>query len=274
MKGGLQTISGTLRGHGVALLDRYDVENLHQLRVGLRRMRSFLKSRSGRRAGRLRHELGTLADTTNAARDWDTLVERARRELGPRQLKLFEDALCRYQAESRQPVLRMLRDPQWSEALACWDTYLEQHPRRHSGSGKRGKSAEQLRARVDRAWQRADQVGAPRNWHKLRIAIKDLRYRLEEGPRKARTGNQSGLLKQCKQVQGYLGDWHDTFVHLQLVHKMAQDCDPGEQSRELKILQKWCRTMENRGRYCLDATRAALRSETNAILPDTVTPDR
>jgi len=276
VKAGLKHLSGTLRERGRALLDRYDADDLHQLRVGLRRMRSFLKSRSGSRAGQLRHELGALADSTNGARDWDTLVERAHRELGPRQVRLFEDNLRRRQAESHRPALNMLQSPQWPAALANWDNYLREHPPQHRGAGRKGKSIARLRARVERAWDRVEQAGQPRNWHKLRIAIKDLRYRLEAKRKDGEIGNRTAMLTQCKRLQAELGDWHDTVVHLQLLRALAQNYDPDTQSRELKILRNWCRTMERQGQSHLDATRSCLESAADTVLSDTaaVAPER
>ena len=256
----LERLSGDLRRRGRALLDRYDAENLHQLRVGLRRMRSFLKRRKGSRAIELRHELGKVADTTNAARDWDTLVERAHDELGPRQVRLFETELCRRQADAHQPVLQMLRSPEWSEALDRWDQYLKKCDRRDHGAGGGGKSIAQARTRVDLCWQRASRVGAPRNWHKLRIAIKELRYRLEAHPGKANSRRRE-LLEQCKQLQSYLGAWHDTVVHLLLVGELAHTYDAGPENRELKVLRIWCRKLEDQGQRCLEATRCCLESD-------------
>jgi len=268
VKARLESISGNLRRRSRALLTRYDAEDLHQLRIGLRRMRSFLKPRKGSGASYLRHELGKLADTTNAARDWDTLVERAHVELGPRQVRLFEHDLRRRQADARQPVLQMLQNPQWTEALDNWDQYLRKHPPRHHGTGRDSKSIAHARTRVGLAWQRANQVGEPRNWHKLRIAVKDLRYRLEEEPGKLNIAKRSQTLRQCKELQTSLGDWHDTVVHLRLVRKLAHDYDPDSESRRLKVLRNWCRKLENQGRACLDATRAGLESEAGIILPD------
>ena len=56
------------------LLRDYDAEKLHKLRIALRRARGILRNRTEPEARLLRDELGLLADTTNAARDWDTLV--------------------------------------------------------------------------------------------------------------------------------------------------------------------------------------------------------
>jgi len=80
----LENLSGSLQKKRLSLLETYDAEDLHQLRVGLRRMRSHLKSRSGSKARSLRHQLGTLADAYDpetdveklkAVRDWCRDIE-------------------------------------------------------------------------------------------------------------------------------------------------------------------------------------------------------
>ena len=70
-----------------ALLDHYDEEDLHQLRITLRRMRGRLEGTDDKERRQLRKDLGALADTTNPARDWDTLALYARARLNTRQFE-------------------------------------------------------------------------------------------------------------------------------------------------------------------------------------------
>ena len=72
----MKKLTRRLKKRRLALLERYDEEELHQLRITLRRMRAQLKGAEQSRLQQLRRDLGTLADTTNAARDWDTLDAR------------------------------------------------------------------------------------------------------------------------------------------------------------------------------------------------------
>ncbi len=260
MKVKLENLSGSLRKKRLALLQAYDAEDLHQLRVGLRRMRSHLKSRSGRKARSLRHELGTLADATSPARDWDTLIEKAHARLDPATLRLLEEDLRRYQASSHVPALAMLQGAGWSDGLEQWDAYLRRHPPGRTSAGSGAKTRQKTHERVDHAWQRACHNDSPRNWHKLRIALKDLRYRLEADAGSAGDREASRLLKHCKQLQTLLGDWHDTVIHLQLVREVADGYDPETDVDKLKAVREWCRAIEAEGRQCLDATKTRFQS--------------
>lgn len=260
MKVKLEKLSDSLQKKRLALLEMYDAEELHQLRVGLRRMRSYLKSRSGSRARSLRHELGKLADATNPARDWDTLVEKACNRLDPAHYGVLEQELRRHQEASHLPTLAMLKDNDWHDGLQQWDSYIRRHPPGDISVRSSEKALQQARNRVNHAWQRADLAGSPRNWHKLRIALKDLRYRLEADPGSSRDKDASKLLKHCKHLQTLLGDWHDTVVHKQLVHDVADAYNPDSDIETLKVVREWQHSLDAEGQRCLETTRKRFRS--------------
>lgn len=266
MKVKLDKLSGSLQKRRLSVLDAYDAEQLHQLRVGLRRMRSYLKTRSGNKARTLRHELGKLADATGPARDWDTLVEKAPARLDPLQRQLLEQDLWRHQAASHLPALAMLEDDSWVDVMQQWDAYLRRHPPGDKPGRPDKKTLRRVRRRVDHAWQRADHSGSPRKWHKLRIAVKDLRYRLEADEETAGNRKASRLLKRCKRLQSLLGDWHDTVVHLQLVRQLAGSYDPDRDVDKLRVIREWSRGLEAEGQRCLDETKAIFRSAGMASL--------
>lgn len=243
-----------------ALLHRYDEEDLHQLRVNLRRIRSCLKQRHGRKAKLLRHQLGNLADATGAARDWDTLLARADNELGPRQIKLLAPRLLAHQAVAQEPVRSMLESDEWHRAIEDWKTYIARHPprqgERHSGDSVTSDKEDA----VERAWQRVQAADTPRNWHRLRIAIKELRYSLDEVPKAARNSGTVAALRRCKRLQSWLGDWHDTVVHLQLIQKLSLDFDPVKDQRVLQLIHRWSGRIERQGRDLLGGARKELQS--------------
>jgi len=235
----------------------YDDEDLHQLRVTLRRMRSFLKGRHGKKARLLRHRLAVLADITNAARDWDTLLVRARSELGPRQLSLLEPRLQVRQQAAHAPVSTMLTSPEWEQVISDWTTYIQRHPPDAKQGRKQRRGVARSEERVRYASQRTLAVDSPRNWHRLRIAVKELRYRLADIPGKARDTDTRNLLRTCKRLQDHLGDWHDTVVHLQLLQELAQDFDSTADHRALQLINKWCERIEKQGSDCLALARAS-----------------
>ena len=65
-----------------------------------------------------------------------------------------------------------------------------------------------------------------KHWHKLRIAVKDLRYQLDATPKNQRSATTRELLTLCKQIQVDLGEWHDTVVHDQLLRELAPTANP------------------------------------------------
>ncbi len=256
MSSKLDTAAGKLETLRAALLERYDDEDLHQLRVNLRRMRSALKGRPGREARLLRHGLGELADATNAARDWDTLVCRARRELGPRQYRLLEPRLLARREAAHVPVTNMLRSERWDTVLQDWQRYAGRHPPRTRGRKKRRAERKRREEAVACAWARARAVDSVRNWHRLRIAIKQLRYHFDEVGKKSRGRKATATLRQCRRLQDHLGDWHDVVVHRQLLHELALDCAPDREQRTLALLRRWADGVEKQGRQHLAAARA------------------
>ncbi len=215
-------------------------------------MRSFLKSRSGRKARHLRHELGKLADATNAARDWDTLMQRAESALEGERLRLLEDDLHKGAAAAHRPALDMLDSDRWPDVMRQWEAYIHRHPPSDRATNSKGKELRRAGDRVVHAWQRANLAGSSRNWHKLRIAVKDLRYRLEADPGTAKSVERAKLLERCKQLQDLLGDWHDTVVHLQLLREIMERYDPHTDADRIRRLQAWCRELDAEGRHCLE----------------------
>ena len=222
------------------LLRCYDDEDLHQLRIRLRRMRGHLKLLPGEQAHRLRRELGMLADTTNAARDWDTLFAHAAALLPPEQFHHLQPRLLLHRRAAHETVLAMLQSDAWTAAIRHWqqlekDELFKQH-RASDGSGQKKNAVRRARQRVDSARSKAMGKGSDRRWHKLRIAIKDLRYQLDETPKKARSSQDREIIAQCKQLQEYLGVWHDTVTHRRLLQELADSLDPIHHARAADAL--------------------------------------
>jgi CHAD domain-containing protein len=217
----VQHATAHLRTLRSSLLANYNDEELHQLRVTLRRMRSVLRGVPGGKARRLRHRLGALARTTGDARDWDTLYAGTRDQLTTEQFNKLEPLLHKRRESARSQVYRMFHAKQWLTALRRWDVL----------AGKTDLDADSLRmvpgelaARLRRATKTADKAMAKddeKHWHKLRIAIKELRYALDTGSDEMSASERPELLQQCKTLQTLLGDWHDTVVHRQLLDTLS-----------------------------------------------------
>jgi CHAD domain-containing protein len=234
-----------------ALLEQYDEEDLHQLRVTLRRMRSQLKGSRQENLRKLRKDLGHLAETTNAARDWDTLAVHAQALLTPGQFSSLVPWLRQHQQLAHEQVRALLESDEWSDTIAHWKkhTPADQGPVADSDAAFEEFITGTLQ-RVAEAREKALEYETDHDWHTLRIAIKELRYRLDEQPEEARSRQTRQALAICKQLQEELGTWHDTVVHRELLAGATGDAGPIQAVFDKKLARK--------GEECLDRVRAML----------------
>jgi CHAD domain-containing protein len=266
MSSGSKKLLRRLAAERSALLHCYEDESLHQLRITLRRIRSLLRCNAGHKAQDLRHRLGRLADMTNAARDWDTVVSRARASLSPREFRLLQPWLDTGAAASHRPVLDMLCGDDWTDVAADLKAFF-----RDAGSTlerDRRKVADLSRPKreICHAWRKVQSRDDNRSWHKLRLAVKELRYKLKALPKDDRDTAMSAALKHCRQVQEYLGIWHDTVVHLRMVREFAERLDPQVDVELLAVLGDWSRSMEREARDYLEKAGLYVQGEGAELL--------
>jgi CHAD domain-containing protein len=243
----MKKLSRRLEKRRLALLEHYDQEDLHQLRITLRRMRGRLKGADAENLQHLRRDLGTLADATNAARDWDTLEDHARALLSLRQYETLAPWLRQHQQAAHRRVKALLTSEVWSATIRDWkhhgpDTEVERitiHTTLPAAQHRLAKARNRALAR-----------DTARDWHKLRIAIKELRYHLDEQPKAARSQQVRQQISLCKQLQEELGNWHDTVIHRQLLVEASGDAEA--------VLQLFERKLAREGEECLERIRAML----------------
>jgi len=217
----LQQSTVRLKALHSALLAGYSEEDLHQLRVTLRRMRSALRKVALDDARELRRELGALARATNSARDWDTLVASAQDQLEPAHLCALLPLLEECRQVARAQVYSVLRSQQWRAALACWDDLADTIEMAVGCQAIATRELDSILQRVNAAARKAMIRDDAVRWHKLRIAIKELRYTLDSLPQVAGEPLTARLLDECKSLQSLLGAWHDSVVHRQLLDELG-----------------------------------------------------
>lgn len=255
-----------LRVKRSALLRRYDVKALHQLRVALRRLRSLLRHIESDAAQALRRDLGHLADATNAARDWDTLASRAREHLKPRDFRRVRPWLDTNLAVSHAQALQMLRSDEWSQVFAQLEACVEHGEL--AVAGEDGASGDIARARqeANHAWSKVQSADDNKHWHKMRLAIKQLRYTFDSVPRGSPDAPKPKLVKHCKRLQDALGTWHDTVVHVRMVEGFAHGIDHEADAELHNVLKKWCKRMERGAHDALDEVRSFLAGKGSDLL--------
>lgn len=192
----------------------YSSEQLYALRVGVRRIRSLLKSIGSPRARRFRKTWRGFAAVTNRARDWDVFLAAAAELLPPGQFASFERRNRERVGRCHEAVIDMLESGHWRRHLQEWRRYLRRC-RDDGGRPPRGhpslaRALSNARAALALALERGDD----RCWHKFRIAVKEVRYQAESGTPEA---ERTEIVEQCKILQSLLGSWHDCVVQLQML---------------------------------------------------------
>jgi CHAD domain-containing protein len=190
---------------GVLLSD--DPEFLHQLRVGLRRLRSALRAfrslLAKREVKRVTHALRKVTPKLGAARDWDVLV--ARLEAGG-ELGMLQKAR-RERDDARRVARRALLSKAFAKVLAE-AAGLTVTPQRKSLAQVGASALARTHRKLTRAAQAIDWADAKQR-HAVRIRVKRLRYGCEffapAFPGK-RTQTYVAKLKELQDIFGELND--------------------------------------------------------------------
>lgn len=206
----------------VADLREENPEAIHDMRVASRRLRAAL-SEYGRvfdkeRVKRLRAMVRQLTRDLSSARELDVsiaLLSALRNEL---------DGPCRVSANYVLRRLGLLRRSENDKTARCaecvaspefnvaFQAVIRSFGRRKQCQVANAKKRVKRRFRdVREAYARWVATRSADDLHNLRIAFKKLRYTCELY-QKTYSGDMAGFITRLKQVQDWLGDWHDYFV--------------------------------------------------------------
>lgn len=214
-------------------------ETLHDFRVALRRLRSWLRALAPHLEGSLPNaavrRLRRMARESNAGRDAEVFLGwlvTTENQLAPRDRRAVHWMIERFQRQEREAESelegRLKRDFQRTrdrleERLALYSVEA------HILGGVRAplfsavvatllrEQAEDLRRRVRRV-RSVDDINES---HQARIAGKRLRYLLEPIAQHVVSG--PALLAQLRGLQDILGDLHDTHVWLQILRHVVAE---------------------------------------------------
>lgn len=194
---------------------RTDVEALHDLRIGLRKLRSLL--RPMRRLEPTRELDAAAADVgrlTTPVRDLEVLIVELDRQG-------FHDQAerRRHLLESRYAIIEA------SATVQRFMTVLDGWPARMRAAERDGdleKLRERVKIRLRRQLQRLREALADPEYdrHALRLLVKRMRYVHEAYPKLSPISQDA--FYALKAVQSALGDWHD---HFQWCLKADQEAD-------------------------------------------------
>jgi CHAD domain-containing protein len=243
-----------------------DIEDLHQMRVAVRRMRATLKVAhpllDAAWADDLRAELGWLGGALGPVRDLDVLLLRLRREIAtlPEAERIAGAALLAALEEQRVAargvMLEALAAPRYG-ALVERLTDAVGRPLPTSPAAAAPELIDLVREearKLRRAVERAGNDPADEVLHALRIRGKRVRYAgefVEPGLRDTPTGNAvKRLLVATTELQDVLGDHQDACVAEQRIRELLDglSTDPGavfvagrlvERERERAEQKRW-----------------------------------
>jgi CHAD domain-containing protein len=211
-----------------------EVEPLHQMRVGTRRLRSDLRTfrplLDEQWAEPLRDDLKWLGSSLGAVRDLDVLLDRLRVEgadLKPA-LKPLLDHLRRRSAAARRALLEDLRSPRYLDLL---DRLVAAARDPHLSERAREPSRDVLPQLAARAWRKLagparalTEESPPEEFHRVRVLTKRARYAAEAvAPALgSRRRPAERFAKRAARVQDILGELQDSAVAVDTIDEFAR----------------------------------------------------
>ena len=246
-----QAIAGNcieqIQANALGLVHAYDVESLHQMRVGLRRLRSALKlfKNEIRIPEKWQQDIKWLGDTLGSARNWDVLIDSTLPqvadaiscELQFNELKLAAQHKAN---EKHATVLAAVCSPQYTQLITGLSSWADEFGWRDATSPKKldrlKKPADKFvgdillnkQAKLFKLGKGLHEFN-PKKRHRMRIAAKEARYASEFFQSLYPINTVQPFLKMLAAIQNELGYLNDAAVadfllkELQLEQKSLAD---------------------------------------------------
>ncbi|GDY29971.1 CHAD domain-containing protein [Gandjariella thermophila] len=219
-----------LREHEAGTRSGADPEDLHQMRVAVRRMRAVLAAAGDavdrRWADELRAELRWLGQVLGPVRDLDVLIGRLRAESADftdderHAVEALLRGLTRKRRAARQRLLRALRSRRYADLLAALDKAVEAGPPAAPVDVAPLDLVRRPYRKALRQVRKVDEDGSDEALHALRIRGKRLRYAAELiEPDQGRPVRK--LVKAVTVLQDVLGEHQDAAVAEKTVRELA-----------------------------------------------------
>jgi len=245
-----------VRAHHDAASRGEDPESLHQLRVGLRRLRATLRAfrplLRRRALGALDAELGSLARPLGEARDWDVFWSAVREPT-------LRSAARGKRARARRLASARLRSARFGAALDRSLSWAESAPwRRHADpDAPLERFARRGLRRLDRDLEvaaRGVDWTSPAARHRVRIRVKRLRYGADCFAPSLPPRGREEFFDRLRALQGILGELNDLRTQRGLLGRLGG----GTRSRD--AARRRTLALEARERPLIAAAREAWRS--------------
>lgn len=214
----------------VAVVEGSDAETLHQMRVGVRRLRSALKlfAPVAPCPPALQEDVRWLGEQLGAARDWDVLLSStlsrvtAHPGVGNGMMEVQALALDTAHAKRHEAAQAVL-SPRYTKLMLTMGSWMLQTAPLLDGSARHfsRQILQHLHKSLLKRAHRMDQDD-PASAHHTRIAAKRSRYALEFFHALYRTKGTRTYLKTLAAVQEELGQHNDLAVAGQLLLELAE----------------------------------------------------
>lgn len=214
-----------------AVIERDDPETLHQMRVGLRRLRSALKlfDDAAPCPSALKADIEWLGQQLGGARDAEVLLTATLPRIhanpgGKNGLLVLQQLVLETAQTQRQAAAAALLSPRYTFLLLSLGLWMQRLPHTLADEPLTGFAQRTLQRLHKRLLKRAAimDASAPSSLHRTRIAAKRVRYALEffhalYGSKRARR-----YLKAVAAIQSELGQHNDLVVADDLLRNMAE----------------------------------------------------
>lgn len=214
-----------------------DPEDLHQMRVAVRRMRSVLKLSGGQEVEHVRAELKWLGSILGEVRDYDVLIDNLRATVAgfdEQDLQAADQligAFASQRGQSKRRLNRALNTARYRALLESVGELTRIAEVENAPDGGRLDPVTALRKPYRRLVRAA--AALPKNppdneLHALRIYGKRLRYAAElavPAAKKKQAAQLTTLVKATKRLQDVLGEHQDAVVAADRVRNLAVTSD-------------------------------------------------
>ena len=233
-----------------------EADGIHQMRVALRRFRAILsafgKWLPARRRAAIDEELRWLAQALGAARNFDVfagdLLRRPRAAPGDAAgLERLRKAADRRRRAAYAAARRAILSPRYTALLLHLLRWLDGRPGRRRDGGDRlalpiGEIAPILldrRRRTARRRSRGFAEQSPQQRHKLRIALKKLRYTTELLAGLYDADESQRFTRTLKRLQDELGEANDVRIGREIVADLAPPQRPSPEGEAGRRVLAW-----------------------------------
>lgn len=229
-----------MQGNAVGVAQGDDPESVHQMRVGLRRLRSALNlfKELLQLPPSLQREVDWLASVLGAARDWEVLSHATLARVGQvapidTGVAALQDSVAGVARDKRGQAAEAVQSPRYAMLMLAFSSWLH-------GAGWRAHSIElQRRALDERLPEFADRTlkrgrrrllrrgrhlagGDPQLRHRTRIAAKKMRYAAEFFQALYPARRLGAYVRSLASLQDALGGLNDAAVADTLLRGMEQ----------------------------------------------------